>query len=388
MKKTTVAIIQNVDINDHRTIYSDGIARELIKKGFKIDVILQKTKKEHQFKDLPYNLIEIPGDTYSPMGQLKFTFHLFKTLMKFDYYIIHGKNPFSSILIPIILKKLKLKNFKIIYDTRGLWVDFGVHAGYFPKWFLPKIMDFTDIKLMNLCDKIIAISNPLKEILIQRGIEKKKIAVVPEGVDLLKFKSASPIDLSKEYNIRGKVIGYVGSISRARASEKIIEAFKLVHKEKPNTDLIMIGPVNDPEYFNSLIKQYGLDNYVHLTGFIKSHYDILKFIKSFNVAVSFHPFNLPIYNVMVPIKILEYLCAGVPIVASNNISHTSILTNNFDSLLVPQDSKSLSEGILKVLNDKELAKKLSQNARKTAKKYDFEKVAEKVMEVYRACVRN
>lgn len=380
MTTSNVAIIQNVTAIDHRAVYIDGISRFLSKK-YGLKVFLQKSeRKDIPFSDILYEICMLPGKTYSIPGQIQFIANAFQALKKENIDIFHCINPFSSVISPLLLTVKK--PCKVIYDTRGLWVEFGVHALYFPQW-ISSTLDFLDVRLMHHCHNVIAISDLLKAILVQKGVKKEKITVVPGGVDPSLFASVSPANLWDTVGIEeGRVIGYVGSISKARSSEKVIEAFNLVHKKEPTAHLVMVGPIADHTYFHSLVNQYNLEEYIHLTGFIKDYKDIPRFMKSFDVAVSFHPFNLPIYNVMVPNKILEYLCAGVPIVASDNMSHTSLLRDGVDSILVAQDAASLSEGMLRILNDNNLAKKLAENAKKTAEKYYFEKIAGKVMQVY------
>lgn len=167
-----IAIIQNVTPNDHRAVYIDGFVRYLNREKFDPTVILQKTNDPLQFSDINYNINYLDGSTYSPTGQIKFIYNSFKKLRKEDYNIIHAINPFSSMITPFILNKLRIKKYKIIYDIRGLWVEFGVHAGYFPAM-LKYLLDWIDIYLMNRCDRIIAISNMMKKVLIEKGISQE-----------------------------------------------------------------------------------------------------------------------------------------------------------------------------------------------------------------------
>jgi len=375
-----IAIIQNVTINDHRAIYNDGIARRLVKKGHNVDLILQETKEKKQFDDSPYNLIEIKGGNYSIFGEITFMYNLFKVLFKSDYDIVHCKNPFSSVLVPILLKRLKIKNFKIIYDIRGLWVDFGVTARYF-SGFLGYFLNKIDISAMNLSDSVISISEELKKELIKRGVKNRIIVTYGDGVDISLSDTIKSYNIKEKFKIGGKVVGYLGSISLSRDSDKIIEAFSRL--KDGDIFLIMIGPVqkNEKQTLKNMVKKYELKNKVFFSGFLP-HNTALSYIKSCDVVISYHEKDLPIYNVAVPIKILEYLALGKPIVVPDHKMYTNILTHGKDAYITERNPESFAEGILKVLNDEDLARKLSQNARKTAKKYDFEKISERVMEVY------
>ena len=43
--KPKVAFVQNVPFNDHRMVHTDGVARELIRRGYEVDVIIQRSSE-------------------------------------------------------------------------------------------------------------------------------------------------------------------------------------------------------------------------------------------------------------------------------------------------------------------------------------------------------
>ena len=74
--KIKIAIIQNVKINDHRLVHTHGIANELVKRGYSIDVIIQDSDVNKMYEEIKYNIISLPGETYSIFGQIKFMIYL------------------------------------------------------------------------------------------------------------------------------------------------------------------------------------------------------------------------------------------------------------------------------------------------------------------------
>lgn len=375
-----ISIIQNVSINDHRMVHTDGIARELIRRGHEVEVIIQRSNEKPQFNNFPYDITYIPGDTYSILGQLKFVYGLLNLLKKRKYDIIHAKNPFSSI-IPVLLKR---SGANVIYDIRGLWVDFGVHAAAIGRFIAP-FLNWLDILCMKRADRVISISHEMKRILVNRGIEEEKIEViVGDGVDVEKIRNIEDKDVRDFLGIEGKVVGYIGSIDRSRYSEKVIEAFDFVHREiGSEVKFVMIGPIRDELYFQNLIKEKGLVDHLFFTGFLESHDEVLQLLKSFDIVVSYHQEDLPCFNVMVPTKVLEYLAAGGSIVATDHKSHRSLLTNGKDSYLTEQNPKSFAEGIIHVLEDEELSKRISKNALVSAEKLSFKKVTDNIEKIYK-----
>lgn len=362
-------------------VHTHNIAKELTTRGHQVDVIIQKSMIRLNEK-LPYNIIEIPGDTYSIPGQMRFCNKLHKVLQNKNYQIIHAKNPFSSILPAFSISSKP----KIIYDIRGLWIDFGVTAGYIPRFLVP-VLNRIDKLCMQKSDAVIAISNELKKILIQRGVEEYKIEVIiGDGVDIVtqrKHKNIRDI-----LGIDGKIVGYVGTISRTRFSDKIIEAFQLVKEQyKGKISLVMIGPFssNERQYFKTVVRQEKLDNSIFFTGMMP-HNEVLSYYSSFDIAVAYHETNLPIYNVAVPTKILEYLAAGCKIVTTNQKMYINLLTHRHDAYLTDQNASAFATGILNILEDKELSLKLSSNSIITAKKYSIEHIVNQIQKLYETLI--
>jgi len=205
--------------------------------------VLRRAGMKRINDDLPYNIFEIPGETYSIVGQMNFCYNLWKLLQKKNYQIIHAKNPFSSIIPALSLQS----STKIIYDIRGLWIDFGANTGYIPNFLVPMFNQIEKIS-MKKSDAIIAISNELKKILLQKGIEKNKIKVIlGDGVDVSTQRRQR--DIRDDLRIEGKVVGYVGTISRSRFSNRIIEAFQRVSQQyHDKINLVMIGPFSKNEH--------------------------------------------------------------------------------------------------------------------------------------------
>ncbi len=365
-----VGIIQNVTLNDHRSVYSHNVACGLVKKGIDVDVILQKTEEELQYKLRPYNLIQIPGKTYSIPGQIRFITSSFAILKKGHYDIIHAKNPFSSVFPALVLRKVTPS--AVVYDMRGLWIDFGVMSGKIPPYLGP-ILKKMESFLLKRCDHLIVISPALKEVLVSRGFEKEKISVIfGDGVDIKKIELVSAA--KKEKGVR--TIGYVGTISTARQSEKIIEAFQKIGRE--DVRLVMIGPVGEPHIFEKLTLK---SKNVVLTGFLPQE-KAFQLLKSFDVVVSYHEVDDPVYHVAVPTKIFEYMACGVPIVTTDHQMYKNILEDKKTAVLTQKNPDDFARGITYVLDHVEEAEKMAKRARVNVENYSIEKVVDSVEAVY------
>jgi glycosyltransferase involved in cell wall biosynthesis len=83
-----------------------------------------------------------------------------------------------------------------------------------------------------------------------------------------------------------------------------------------------------------------------------------------------------------PLKIYSYLRSGIPILATNILSHTQVLTNDV-ALLVEPRPEALGSGILRLLDDAELGTRLVENALRLANDcYSEEVYRRKISEVF------
>jgi len=73
----------------------------------------------------------------------------------------------------------------------------------------------------------------------------------------------------------------------------------------------------------------------------------------------------------------------VPVVCSNAGGVPEVFQNGFDALLYPSgDDEAMAKAIVDLVQDKELAKKISANAVETARRFTWEMSAQRILRVY------
>ena len=87
------------------------------------------------------------------------------------------------------------------------------------------------------------------------------------------------------------------------------------------------------------------------------------------------------------IVLLEALAAGAPIVASRIEGFSDVLTDGSEGFLAPpRDSDALAAALKRLLSDQELRKKMGQQAVKTARAYDWDRVSKQITGYYEECM--
>jgi len=224
--------------------------------------------------------------------------------------------------------------------------------------------------------KIIAVSEGVKmEILENYNVPEDKIVVIPNGVDLDEFKP----DKVKRRKIREMhgiaddeiVLMFSGYEFRRKGLEYIIKALPQVKEE---VKLLVVGKDN-PEPYKKLASKLGVSNKIIFAGFVP---DIREYYAASDVFVFptlYEPFGL---------VITEALASGLPVIVSEFAGATDIMNDGREGLLLknPTNPKEIAEKVNILVEDENLRKQMSRNARKTAEKYSWDIITEKTLKVY------
>lgn len=273
-----------------------------------------------------------------------------------------------------ISEKISCKKVVTIHDLIPYILPETVGKGYLTKFLeeMPKIISMADgIITVSECSK--------KDILKFFPIEESKVFVTPLAADD-KYK---PLDKNKcrdiikeTYNIDKPFILYIGGFSPRKNVKSLILAFSKIYKNlKEEYDLVILGAnKDDGNSLKDLIKDIGIEPKVKFTGFVPE--DLLPiFYNACRVFVYpslYEGFGLP------P---LEAMSCGTPVITSDISSIPEVVADG-GLLIDPFDTKSLSDSLEGLLNDKNKMVELSSKALQRASKFSWENTAKKTVEVY------
>lgn len=113
-----------------------------------------------------------------------------------------------------------------IFELRDLWPESIVTVGAMKKGKAIKLLEKIELFLYKKAHKIISVTDSFVENLANRGVDRNKISVVKNGVDLEKFKRIEPDDLlQKKINPQNRfVVSYIGTMGMAHAIDFIIDS--------------------------------------------------------------------------------------------------------------------------------------------------------------------
>ncbi|MFN4110921.1 MAG: glycosyltransferase family 4 protein [Ignavibacteria bacterium] len=233
-------------------------------------------------------------------------------------------------------------------------------------------------------DIISVVSEVTKEQIINIGANEKKIVVNPNGVDPEKF---SPDINGNEIRIKYKldeffVVGFIGTFSRWHGVETLFDAAVKVLSKNDKIRFLLIGDGNLKSNLELKAEQLNLKDKIIFTGIV-SHDKAPEYLAACDILVSPHlGFETGERFFGSPTKLFEYMAMGKPIIASELEQIGKIIENEFNGLkFKPGYSQELSELILRLYEDRELCKRLGQQAREDViRSFTWEKNARRVLE--------
>ena len=241
---------------------------------------------------------------------------------------------------------------------------------------------------LNNADLIVCVSDVLKEHLMERGIESRKILVDYNGVDTEKYHPAvSGDEIREKYDLRDKiVIGFCGSFGVFHGAEKLAESFaELVSRNeayKSKVSLLLIGEGKTFPKVKRILKRTRIEDCVKCVGSICFE-EVPSYLAACDILAAPHVCNKDGSNFFgSPTKLFEYMAMGKAIAASDLGQMSEILRNGENALLFePGNVKDMSDKLELLIRDTGLRKKLGQNARKDAEeKYTWDKHLDKMLE--------
>jgi glycosyltransferase involved in cell wall biosynthesis len=232
------------------------------------------------------------------------------------------------------------------------------------------------------CDRVIAVSEATARFLKEkRGVPADKVLVIPYGVNLEKFNLNTKNEIRKEFGLNAKdcVIGVVGRLHPQKGHVYLIDAAVQIVKEFPDTKFVFAGDGDLRHELEERIKARQLEKHFLFVGY---RMDIA------NVMSSFDIFVLPSLYEGLPNVVLEAMASGKPVVATSVDGTVEAVVDGETGYLVqPTDVEALQKALLRLLGDRELARKMGKKGRERVEQiFSLEKQVRSFEELYQSYV--
>lgn len=206
-------------------------------------------------------------------------------------------------------------------------------------------------------DKLIAVSEAVREHLSAQGLEKK-VHVVYNGVDIERF---APLDM-REHRIKhdlaedAVIFGVFGRLSSEKGQHIAIEAFAKAFKDRNNAYLLIVGDGKDKQLLQEKASNLDIAERVVFTGFIENFESIMAACDVVVVPSLREGFGLSAVNAMAMQK---------PVIASNVGGLPEIIVDGESGILLDAgEADSLAESMLSLGLNRDLVREYGEAGRK------------------------
>lgn len=209
-------------------------------------------------------------------------------------------------------------------------------------------------------DAVLPVTAVLADMLVEQGVERGRIVVIPNGIDLGAYERAPARDEAKKrLGIEGRlVLGFTGFVRAWHGLDQVIDF--IAEARRPELLLFVVGDGPACEALMRRARERGVAEQVRFAGIVARN-DIPAYLAAFDVALQ--PAATPYAS---PLKLFEYLAAGCAIVAPRQPNLEEVLTHEENALLFAAETPgALGDAIGRLVGNAVLRERLGCNAKNT-----------------------
>ncbi len=229
------------------------------------------------------------------------------------------------------------------------------------------------------CDEVLAISDYHREHAVEQGAPEDRVDVIYSGIETWKFPP--PSDVEKKFCEADKF--HVGTVARVEPIKGIDVFVRMAAKVveevgKNRVRFHVVGPLDDREHYErcqEIIERQGLEQVVRFHG-SRPPEEILRFYHKF------HVFVLSSRSEGLPMALLEAMCAGCPVVASEVGAVPYIVEEEIGRTFPSEDHEAGARVLLELLQDPEALLQMSYAATRKARKFDITRMCDEYARRY------
>jgi PEP-CTERM/exosortase A-associated glycosyltransferase len=244
----------------------------------------------------------------------------------------------------------------VAYEVRAFWEDAAVdHGTSRPGGARYRLTRALENSVLKRADAVTTICEGLRGAIVARGVPAEKVTVIPNAVDVSRFRLLTERDalLERELGLTGHlVLGFIGSFYAYEGLALLVEALPAMLERRPGIKVLLVGGGKEASRLRHQADTLGVADAVVFAGRVP-HDEIERYYTLCDVMV-YPRLSMRLTELVTPLKVLEAMAQGKLVVASDVGGHREIVQPGETGLLFrPGDQASLTETVLDLLEHKE-----------------------------------
>lgn len=276
--------------------------------------------------------------------------------------VIHAHSPLLNGL-PALWAGRRL-GVRTVYEVRTFWEDAAVsHGTHTEASWRYRLSRALESMVLRRADAVVTICQGIKSEVVGRGVSPDRVSIVPNGVDPEWFEARSRADeLGARLGLGpGPVFGYIGSFSFYEGLPFLVEAMGSLVAQIPHAKLVLAGSGRDEAAMREAATKVGQS--VLMLGRVPQ--DQVRDLYTLVDVLVLPRRRMRITELVTPLKPLEAMAAGIPVLASDVGGHAELIVDGQTGLLFKAESQdSLVAQATRLAGDAGLRRHVIDNARR------------------------
>jgi glycosyltransferase involved in cell wall biosynthesis len=297
--------------------------------------------------------------------------------------VIVASSPTLFAVVSALVMSLRLK-VPFVFEVRDLWPSIFVDLGVIRSRLLIGLLERLELFLYRRARAVVTVTRAFAEDIARRGIERAKLHVIPNGVDLEAFRPEPPEpELRARLGTSDKLmVLYCGAHGISHALSRILEVADRL-REDSRIHFLFVGEGAEKEDLLERARELRLPNTTFQDGVPRE--EVAALYRSADVCLV--PLRaVPLFRSFIPSKMFEILACGRPILASLEGEAAEILAASGAALVVPpEDVDAIASAVLRLAEDPGLRARLATRGRPyVAEHFERRRLAARYLEVLEA----
>lgn len=288
-------------------------------------------------------------------------------LSKYDI-ILSDNIPYIH-LFPLVLLSF-FQGKKLVITWHEYWGKYWQKYIKGLSWILFFFMEFLAAQLGK---DVICVSEFTAQRLQKNRLRKKNLKIIPNGVNL-----ETIIAITKHTKKDAPPLIYAGRLMKEKRVNLLLEAIAKLNLNTNKIILQIIGDGPDRDRLEYLVKDLKIDQQVKFLGQLSTIEEVWQHLAQAKIAIQ--PSEREGFG-MFP---LEAMAVGTPVIYchSQESAVSYLVRDGVEGIAVNSDSNSLAIAISSLLKNEEEWLRLSKNAQKRSKSFDWGKISDELESLF------